>query len=76
MRRYLMPVHANMCTGLLVCVYFIGVLSDQGPAKPRGAQHPHAASELQQRPLQIKCKQLRAASVSIRQTDSSCEQGL
>lgn len=44
--------------------------------KPAGAQHPHTALELKQRPSQSKCKQLRATSVSIRQTDNSCEQGL
>lgn len=37
---------------------------------------PNTALELEQQPLLNKCKQLRATSVSIRQTDSSCEQGL
>lgn len=36
----------------------------------------NTALELEQQPLQNKCKQLRATSVSIRQTDSSCEQGV
>lgn len=50
-------------------------LSDQGSVKPEGARRPAgslgaAAEALEER------KQLRATSVSIRQTDSSCEQGL
>lgn len=65
------------CSPASVYVWiFIAVLSDQGLVKLGGARHPHRALELEQWPLQNKCKQLRATSVSIRQTDSSCEQGL
>lgn len=65
------------CLLARLCVFrCVGVLSDQGSVKPGGAQHPHTALELEQRPLPNKCKQLRATSVSIRQSDSSCEQGL
>lgn len=75
--------HISICVAaglrVSVCVYLfrcVGVLSDQGSVKPSGAQHPHTALEQEQWPLQNKCKQLRATSISIRQTDSSCEQGL
>ncbi len=68
--------HVSICVAALCLFRCVGVLSDQGSVKPGGAQHPHTALKLEQWPLQNKCKQLRATSVSIRQTDSSCEQGL
>lgn len=51
---------------------FIAVLSDQGPLKLWGVQHPQTSFKLKQ---QIEYKQLKATSVLIKQTDSRCEQG-
>lgn len=77
-----MSISIWVCGCWPVCV--CGVCSDVSACylikallKPRGEPSiPTKTLVLEQWPLQNKCKQLRATSVSIRQTDSSREQGL
>lgn len=78
--------HMNQCVSAYICVaagLLVCVCSDvlvryliKALLSPGELSIPIHALELEQRPLQNKCKQLRATSVSIRETDNSCEQGL
>lgn len=68
----------SVCASVCACLRCVRVpvyYLIKASVKPGGTQHPHSALELERRSLQNRCKQLRASSVSIKQTDSSCEQG-